>query len=541
MQPQITARPVRTIARLLTFSCLSSLSAVFAACSSDEASSSGVPGDGFFDGPSGDGQAGDGDGDGNGGGDGGVFVGMGGADNLPEEEEDEGSFFAPVSTGKFLWSANPESGRVALIDVEELSVRVLSAGLFPTFLAAIPGAEPASVVLNVGSSTATRFRVAGDDVLVDAAPTHVGANRWVTSKNWAIAYSVREPGTQADPTEGFQELTLLRLQDEMSSTRLTVGYRPSLLQISADEKRLAVVSEEGITLISLTSTPQATQWIDLGLDAEKRDVSLSGDGSYAVVRRSDEAEIEVIDLDHPDDRRQVTFDAHVTDLDLSAQGRGVAVVRERNQLATFLLDDLLKDASDFDTVTIEGQLFGSAALTKDGSTAVLYTNATPHDLINIVDLSPGDGYLTHRTVNTQAPVYSVASSPDGEHAIVLSADDENRRGSAFSAVALRSERFPRIVGAQQSVSQVALANDFGIMTATGSGSTHEAFLVSFPSLSVSRTELSAAPLSVGVLPDVGVAFVAQEHAEGRVTFFEAEGEQAQTLTGFELSAEVVDR
>jgi hypothetical protein len=56
----------------------------------------------------------------------------GGTTSLPEEVEDEESYRAPVATGRYLWSANPESGRVALIDVVDLSVQVLSAGLFPT-------------------------------------------------------------------------------------------------------------------------------------------------------------------------------------------------------------------------------------------------------------------------------------------------------------------------------------------------------------------------------------------------------------------------
>src|SRR5664279_1195864 len=35
---------------------------------------------------------------------------------LPPEKELDQTFRAPVATGKLLWSANPDSGRVALID-----------------------------------------------------------------------------------------------------------------------------------------------------------------------------------------------------------------------------------------------------------------------------------------------------------------------------------------------------------------------------------------------------------------------------------------
>src|SRR3954451_17024273 len=72
---------------------------------------------------------------------------------LPPEKELEQSFRAPVATGKVLWSANPESGRVALIDAKSLAVRMTNAGFGPTYLAAVPSKKgtDSAIVLNVGS------------------------------------------------------------------------------------------------------------------------------------------------------------------------------------------------------------------------------------------------------------------------------------------------------------------------------------------------------------------------------------------------------
>ena len=46
--------------------------------------------------------------------------------------------------------------------------------------------------------------------------------------------------------------------------------------------------------------------------------------------------------------------------------------------------------------------------------------------------------------------------------------------------------------------------------------------------------------AVGVLPQAGVAFVAQRHGLGRVTFLSWDGLTTRTITGYELGAQIVD-
>ncbi len=43
-----------------------------------------------------------------------------------------------------------------------------------------------------------------------------------------------------------------------------------------------------------------------------------------------------------------------------------------------------------------------------------------------------------------------------------------------------------------------------------------------------------------MVPEAGVAYVAQEHPEGRITFIKLSDGSARTLTGFELGARIVD-
>src|SRR5690606_6090525 len=139
------------------------------------------------------------------------------------------TFRPPVVTGSYLWSPNPKSGKVALIDAETLSTRILSGGLEPTYLAAVPTTthDAAAIVLNVGSLDASYFRVSDDTIVTTRISVHEGANQWSISASgrYAVAWSY-DPEGQLDPTNGLQEISLLDLSDEVpQARRLTVGFR----------------------------------------------------------------------------------------------------------------------------------------------------------------------------------------------------------------------------------------------------------------------------------------------------------------------------
>jgi hypothetical protein len=125
------------------------------------------------------------------------FAGTGGGGGapiivVPPEKELEESFLAPVVTGKYVFSANPKSGRVAVIDAETYGVKLFNAGFGPTYLAAIPGNHGA-IVINDLSHDTTLFDVVGDEVkVVDASlPVHTDANAWAVSPDgrFAIAWT----------------------------------------------------------------------------------------------------------------------------------------------------------------------------------------------------------------------------------------------------------------------------------------------------------------------------------------------------------------
>jgi hypothetical protein len=466
---------------------------------------------------------------------------------LPDEVEEDSAFRAPVATGDYLWFANPASSRVALIHALNLDVQVLSGGYQPTHIAPVPrpGGENSALVLNVGSSDATWFRVKDghvDDVTFD---THRGANRLTVapSGKWAVLWSAANSAQSLDPTEGLQDVTVVSLASATPKTfRLTVGYRPSQVLFDATETRIVVVDETGISLLDVEDgTPSASAWLDLG-PGKDRDVAVTPSGNHALVRRKDDAKIEVVPLDGGD-TTFVQLQGAVTDLDLSADGsRAVAVVREKRQLAVLPLPGIVAAPSTFDVVTVPGEVFGSAALTADGKTAALYTNAIDSDRVVVVDLTAGSDYLGTRVVSVKAPIESLTTTPDGEHAIaLLGAPEGSVNAGSFALVPLRAERFPRVVGTLAETREVAVTSDYALVTTSnGSGGVFEAHLLRMPSLSVDSVRISSPPLAAGLLQERGLGYVAQSHPEGRVTILDFEESGARTLTGFELAAKVVE-
>lgn len=473
------------------------------------------------------------------------------------EHELETSFRAPIATGRFVWSANPSSGRVALIDAQTLQVQVLSAGFGPTYLAAVPdpnGEVNSAVVLNVLGQDATLFRVGSDQTVTSTSfATHAGANRWQVSRSgtWGIAWTDAREFENPDPTDGFQDVTVARFGDPTQATRLTVGYRPSALAFDSAEERAYAVTEPGISVIDLSGDePEVTELFEVGggvLASDiPRDVVITPDGEHALVRIEDESAITLLSL-RDGERTDVPLGAAVSDLDLSQDGTcAVAVVRDLRQAVVLPVPEIFDDPSGYDTVEVPTEAFGSVALSPDGNAILLFTNAVDSDRITIVDGRPGDAYLSYRTVSVNGAVRAVFTAEDGEHAIALITPgaDSTKKG-AFSIVPTLAERSPKLVGTDATPVSVALVpqvpTDRGLITVRDDASgIYGVYLVRMPSLQVDFVDIASPPLSTGIVTDTRKGYVAQEHAEGRITFLSLEEGDAQTLTGFELAVKVVD-
>jgi hypothetical protein len=476
----------------------------------------------------------------------------GGAELAPPEEKNA-LFEAPVVTGTLLWSANAQSGRVAVMDAVTLRMQTFGAGYSPKYLAAVPPESvPSAIVLNTGSSDATWFRLPGG---LEGAPevetiaTHQGANRWAVSPSgcWAIAWTDVRLVSGADVTQQFQDATVIHLCGTPGG-RVTrfgdLGKRPSSFSFDQSEERALGVTEDGISVILLSQDPpRSAPLIALEdnplADVATREVVVTPDGRSALVRHEGGSSIAFVDL-LTGDRNSLELGAAVTDLDLRQDGQmALAVLRDRAEVVAL---DLSTPGSVVaqPAVSVPGEFFGSAALAHDGSVAVLYTTLPAYHHVTTLLLGEETSL---RTVSVQVSVSDMFMASDAQHAVAfLRVPAGSTAKGAFALIPTRTTVSPKLVSLPAPPTAVAIApapSDRALVTIRDDTTqTYGVYVAKLPSLEANLVPLASPPVATGIVSSIRKGYVAQAHPEGRITVIDLEGGGAQTITGFELAAKV---
>jgi hypothetical protein len=469
---------------------------------------------------------------------------------VPPEKELEESFLAPVVTGKYVFSANPKSGRVAVIDAETYSVKLFNAGFGPKFLTAIPG-NSGAIVINELSHDTTLFRLSGDEVTLSdvSLPVHEDANAWAVSPDgrFAIAWTRTEGEQNLDPTAGSQTITVLDL-DKATAKKLSVGFHPTQVVVDEASERAFVVNDNGISVVTLGDSSAVSLLVHVSEDpledAAARDVSIMPDGSFAVVRLQDSVRLRIVDLNQEDGIVSYDLGAPIADVDLSQDGKlAVAAVPGIHQVVLVPMPPT-GDASSFERVTIPGEITSSVAISDASELALLYQNGADNSHLTVLDLRP-DMQRALRTVDLKGPVAAVFAAPGAGSAIAFQKPIAgSTRPGLFSGVPTLQRRSAKVVGAAAVPSALAFddAGLFALVTIGNEKSTtHGVYRVRLDTLQEDYLELASPPATAatGIVEEAARGFVAQVHPEGRITFIDLETAQAHTITGFELAARIV--
>ena len=473
--------------------------------------------------------------------------------DAPPEEELESSFQAPVATGRYVWTANPSSGRVAYIDATTLQVQVVDAGHAPTYLAALPDStDDVAIVLNVLSHDATVLRAKSNGTLSTfSLPVPPAGNAWAISSTgrWATAWTDARRVESPDPVDGYQDIAVLDLKSgQERTTALTVGYRPMALGYDDQGTRLFAVTDDGVSVVALDEAePVMVKNVTLSddplEDPSTRDVSITRDGGYALVRREGQPVVSVISLSS-EVRVDVTLPGAVTDLDLSFDGtKAAAVIRDTGQVAVLPIPQIVATPDSFELFQVEGTIVGSVSFAGASPIGILYTNALPSEVITVFDSAAEPP--VPRSILLHAAVEAVFPTPEGEHAVVLHHDlaQGSSYPAALSVVPLAADLPSKIVGLDAPPISVAVAPDGAhALVATGDEQ-HPIFgltVAHLPSLQIDSHELASQPIAAGIVAGANQGYVAQKHPDGRITFVNFETGAVRTLTGFELASQVVN-
>jgi hypothetical protein len=515
---------------------------------------------------------------------GGGYSSSGGAADagLPAETKAEDNYKSPVATGNLVWIANPTSGLVAYIDAATFTVQTVQAGNGPTYLAAVPDTtDDVAIVLNVLSQDATLLRNHAGMLSATTFPSTADANSWAISNSgrWALAWTNAAFVSNADPTEGFQDVAVLDLHGMVQPITLSVGYRPSQFAFSSDESKAFAVTQDGISVIDLVDGTQPTVTANYALSASggqampdagapdgsgeasmtdgpssaeastgdgstedvatvppvplddggpptsTPDVSFTPDGAYALVRSDGVAAITVVSL-KDGTSVAVPLPSAPTDLDLSPDGTfALAVLRDSSQVVTLPIPGVFTAPMSFTTTTIAGELIGRAIVTAKQSSgqqlALLFTTVAPVDRLTVMTLGPSPSY---RVVQLHDPVYAVFPTPDAQNAVVLhnvTPDPASGIEGAFSIVPIAVDLPTKIVGVPAPPTAVALSptSDRALVTVkdTNTG-TFGLYMGLMPSLQVLQYPLASPPIAVGIVAGADRGYVAQDYTEGRITF-----------------------
>jgi hypothetical protein len=450
-----------------------------------------------------------------------------------------------------VWVANPVSGRVAYINASTLDVRTVNAGDGPTYLAAVPNAEDTAVVLNVLSDDATLLKANGANVTSTMFKTAHGMNAWAISPDghWAVAWTDARQVPNATQTEGFQDITVIDLTAKVAPVVLAIGYRPISVGFTTSGTHAWAVTQDGVDIIDVTPVggPALVKNVAISDDPQEdpgtRDVSVTPDGTYALVRRDGSPDITAVSL-ILDQRTNIALGGNVTDLDLSDKGdRAVAVVRDTGTVSILPIPGAIANASTIVNVSVTGATVGSVSLSPGGSTGLLYTNAIASQRLDVLDMTLASP--TTRPVKLYSPVLGVFSSPNGQDAVVVhQASATDAAGDlAFSLVPIASALPAKIVSTKAKPFAVGFDAASGHAVVAEKDDTakiYGVYVAKFPELMVDRYDLASPPIAVGVVDGAGRAFVSQNHPDGRITFIDLTSGEARTLTGFELAARVVD-
>jgi 6-phosphogluconolactonase (cycloisomerase 2 family) len=469
---------------------------------------------------------------------------------VPPEAEIEASFLAPVVTGKYVFSANPQSGRVAVIDAETYAVRIYNAGFGPKYLAAIPG-ERGAIVINELSHDTTLFRLADGEVTVDesALEVHHGANAWAVSADgrFAIAWTRTEDDQKLDPTAASQDITVLDLE-EGRSKRLSVGFHPTQVVIDESSSKAYVVNDDGVSVVTLGDDPLVSLLAHVSEDPLEepaaRDVSILPDGSYAVVRVEGSSQLRIVNLAEENELELYDLGTPISDVDLSSDGTlAVAAVPGYREVVLVPVPPTVP-AEQFERITIEGEIPSSVTLSDQSELALLYQNGDDNSHLTILDLRP-DMQRVYRTVDVKGPVTAAFAAPGAESAIVMQRPMMgSTKPGLFSSVPTLQKRSAKLVGTEAVPSALAFddAGKFALVTVGNEkAKSFGVYRVRLETMQEDLVALASPPAvgATGIVEQVGRGFVAQQHPEGRITFIDLESASAHTITGFELAARIL--
>jgi DNA-binding beta-propeller fold protein YncE len=465
-------------------------------------------------------------------------------DDYEPETEDDLLALKPATTPEYVFVANPDRNTVTRIAVPGLAVITTEVGENPTSLAITPSQQTA-VTFNMDSNDLSI--IDAGTLEVQTVAVRAGRNEMVMSPNgtWVICYydqNSTETGSHSGGAQSYNDISVVNIET-LAHFPMVVGANPRGIHFSADSDVAVVVSDAYLSKIDLNAEEPSPEHIQIAPELvdppSAEEVVVAPDGRTAVVRQFGASSLVHVDLDLLSTTPLDVGD-NPTDLDITPDGRElVAVARGASELWIYDLENPFEDQT---VLTLpDDAVFGSVLLSPDNARGLLYSTASGESVFASWERSSNEVVIR----DLVKPVASVGISPTGGTALVahdasngadVEPDSPYYNRPALSLIDLDSF-FSTALALPAEPIEFAHTPDgttgFFVME-------NQPFLevLNFDTLIHDEISLKSNPVHLGTLLDTDIAFVSQEHHLGRISFFHPEDGDLQTITGFELNANI---
>jgi hypothetical protein len=478
-------------------------------------------------------------------------------DATPPEEEL--SLQTPQAARDFVFVASGTLDMVARIDARSLMIDNIPVGADPTQVLTRPTINTA-VVLNKGSDDVSILHASvGGGTAEVRLPIEPGMNSMAMSPagDFTVAFFDARLVLPQDRIGSLQAVSLIKaLTDEEVATSLAVSFGVREVLFDASSAHAFVVTDDFLHVIDLNAVSadptsyDPGQRIALAADpnqrASDREVTITPNGDFAIVRSLNAAQLDVIDI-ATGTRRVIPLEAPASDLDLLPNGGGaLAVVRETSQLVIVTLPLALSSDAGVRVIEAPGELtVGQALLSADGQRAVVFSTSSASPRVGLLSLDGTDTLRVWRLGSGKA-VMGAVLSPDGDWMFVKHRPEESTdpvlTAEGFSVVRLPSGEgdntfYDKLFQTNAEVGAALFAEDADHMLALIPDST-QALVVRLSTMYADEIALGSPPLVLGSMPLAERVYISQRHDLGRISFFDLLSGQLQTVTGFELNSRI---
>jgi hypothetical protein len=475
---------------------------------------------------------------------------------------------APQASENYVYIAATQRDSLVRINADEsLEIRLIPVGGQPTTVATL-ATDDVALVINRGTQdfSIVRSSDATDEVTTVNMLPNVNSIRVSPDDKYALVYYNEEAAADNEPVGDFQTIAIVNMVDGKEKVRtISTGFHITTIYFDRSKPVAYLVTDDGVAILDLKNaddgsiTPLVAVTDNPIEDPAMREVLVTEDGSYAVVRHLAKAHIRIVEL-NSGTLATVDVAGLPTDVDLiPGADAALLVLREQKKayvvdlvaaLEAVLEDDEDKQDDAIAEIDITGSQAGAAVVTKDGTRAVLYTTVGEVKAVTMMDLTLSDYPL--QTFQVQKSVVGVDVSEGGNNAIVFHdieafpADAGNlektiAQSHGFTLFDLDTG-YRKLIQTNHKWSQhLFIAKEPGIdlkayvLTPDPAQMAHKVQEIDLTTYIVSPLPIASRPLSMVYVPASRKVAVSQDHLNGRITFVDVDSGETYSVTGYELN------